>query len=119
MSSYKVQNRELNTEKVKEEDNLVGDTEYARIFHNLGNVYLQNGHLDVALQCYEEALTIRRKVLNIGATDDSILTQLCDSNVNRVANHEKLRDMADTLQNLGWLHEIQIFQFNRRCGRDF
>lgn len=43
----------------------------------------------------------------MGANDHTILTQLCDSNVNRAANHEKLRDMSNTLHNLGWLHEMQ------------
>jgi len=90
-----------------EADTLVSDAEYARILHNLGNVHLQNGHLDIASQCYEEALDMRRKLLNIGENDNTELTQLCDADVNRVANHDKLRDMANTLHNLGWLYEMQ------------
>jgi len=97
----------LNAGKVIEQDVQVGDAEYARILHNLGNVHLQNGHLDVASQCYEEALAMRRKLLNMGVNGHTVLTKLCDAHANRAINHEKLRDMANTLHNLGWLYEMQ------------
>jgi len=102
-----VESKDFITKKSKDDTVQVEDAEYARILHNLGNVHLQNGHLDIASQCYEEALAIRRKLLNMKANDHTKLTQLCEFNVSRGINHEKLRDMANTLHNLGWLYEMQ------------
>lgn len=95
------------TEKGIEEEVVVADADYARILHNLGNVHLQNGHLDVALQSYEEALAIREKHLNIGEGGYAELAQPSAFGGNLVAYRDKLRQIANTLHNLGWLYEMQ------------
>jgi len=105
----------MNTPNIEqEEEETEADADFARILHNLGNVHLQSGHLDVALQAYEESLTVRKRLLNIGeigSCAEIISQQLRHLNVNkekRTSYCEKLREIANTLHNIGWLYEMRL-----------
>ena len=75
--------------------------------HNLGNIHLKIGQVDVAIQRYKEALDLRRKQCGFGDGGFAEISQLAEYEDIVEMNYEELQSMADTLHNLGWSYELK------------
>ncbi len=89
-------------ERVTKEEQI----QLATVLHHLGNVILKTGKTADSMSCYEEALSIRRKLCGMGTTGFAEYATQMDMesmNINRII----LQDMADTLHNIGGVYETK------------
>lgn len=82
----------------------------AYILHNLGNILLKMGDTSEALTYFNEALDMRRKLVGIDNGGFAMFVARNDFESALELNRGILRDMADTLHNLGGVYESQSME---------
>jgi tetratricopeptide (TPR) repeat protein len=84
--------------------------ELAIVLHHLGNNLLKMGDITKAKKLYDEALTLRCKLCGVGDGGFAEFVQQEDLECAIELNRDILRDMADTLHNIGGIYETKIMQ---------
>ena len=83
------------------------EKELATVLHHLGNVLLKSGDDFEAMSAYNEALSLRRKLCGIDSGGFAKFIEQEDVE-NAIEQHRGvLRDMADTLHNIGGVYETK------------
>ena len=79
----------------------------ASILHHMGNIHLKMEDTATAMRFYEEALTYWNRLCGFGAGGFSEFVQRKRSEENIKLHKDRLRDMADTLHNMGGAYETK------------
>lgn len=82
-------------------------TELAIVLHHLGNVILKTGNTTDAMNCYNEALNVRRKLCGMSTSGFAEYMSQRDLEASIDLNRTILQDMADTLHNVGGVYETK------------
>ena len=85
------------------------EVEMARVLFHLGNVQMKLGDIDKSFKFYDESLLLRRKLCGFGDGCYSIYIQEHGDKVS-LLNHDILKEMANTLHNIGWVWEMKNMQ---------
>jgi len=91
------------------------ESELASILHHIGNIHLKLEDVQTAMTHYEDAMKGWRKLCDFGSGGFAEYAQREDIDRMIDENRDILRDMADTLHNMGGVYETNA-DFSRGLG---